>query len=163
MYPFIIIFTWLVPCIQDTTSIYGLNLLYLNVLSMLGNSMPCSQGLITSVYFFYINPEVILSWYLFLVKRMNFDSISKQQQNFRSNKVLPFVQIIKINDGVGFNQENNLENQRGLGGESRKALALSKNSSDLPIDIMSVNNISMLMSSIFNNKVMPQDPDKQPS
>ena len=62
MYPFLIILCWFVVCIRDTLSIFELEVRYFSPLSMLGNSLACCQGFFTSLYFFFINDEVVFAW-----------------------------------------------------------------------------------------------------
>ena len=62
MYPFLIIVCWFVVCIRDTLSIFELEVRYFSPLSMLGNSLACCQGFFTSLYFFFINDEVVFAW-----------------------------------------------------------------------------------------------------
>ena len=62
MYPFIIIFSWLVVCIRDTTLAYNITFKHINSVAMLGNALAVSQGFVTTVYFFATNEEVLSSW-----------------------------------------------------------------------------------------------------
>jgi len=66
-YPFIIIFSWFVVCIYDNTAVaYNAQYHGQHALNYLGNFLACSQGCFTSIYFFYVNEEVVRSFRQFL-------------------------------------------------------------------------------------------------
>jgi hypothetical protein len=58
-YPFILVLSWLIVCVKDTTAAVGNKIYYSKAILMLGISMACSQGLFTSIYFFYVNMETL--------------------------------------------------------------------------------------------------------
>lgn len=69
MYPFIIILCWFIICFNDMYGIFMPPPKYSNVLKMIGNSLACSQGLITSLYYLHMNPELFSAWRAFFKEK----------------------------------------------------------------------------------------------
>jgi hypothetical protein len=76
MYPFIVIFCWFVVCITDTVEAFSITFRYMNPVSMLGNALATVQGILTSVYFFYVNEEVLSAWHSLLLQGNSLEEIA---------------------------------------------------------------------------------------
>ena len=86
IYPFIIIFSWLVVCIRDSIGMLGIDyeFRYLNAVAMLGNALACSQGTFTALYFFRVNSEIFSCWYALLIDRKSLSQISLMNRKISS-------------------------------------------------------------------------------
>jgi len=62
-YPFIIVLSWLVVCVKDTTASTNYKVAFQNSLLMIGVTLACCQGFFTAVYFFVVNREILLREY----------------------------------------------------------------------------------------------------
>lgn len=58
-YPFIVIFSWVLCCIRDTTYIFEVPIHPSSMINMIGNFFAVSQGFFTGVYFLCVNMDVV--------------------------------------------------------------------------------------------------------
>ena len=84
-YPFIVIFCWTTVCIRDTIGVNGYPVG--SNLSMLGNSLACTQGLLTAIYFFLMSDDVIYAWTQLLWHRQTLFQIAKNAVNRRNSNL----------------------------------------------------------------------------
>ena len=71
VYPFIITVCWLTVTVRDSVYVLKTDQLpehIFNYVDMVGDCLACLQGGITSVYFMYSTPEVMQSYFDFIVK-----------------------------------------------------------------------------------------------
>ena len=59
-YPLITALTWSLSCLTDTFYVLGVDFPYVNVLTLIGDSLACSQGALTGIYFLIDNKKSIM-------------------------------------------------------------------------------------------------------
>lgn len=85
VYPFIVIFCWIVVCVRDTTIAFNIVYRYTIPVTMLGNALATVQGILTSFYYFYTNEEVINAWIALLFLKKSIEEIVRESKQRRSS------------------------------------------------------------------------------